>query len=336
MRSEFIFLPESATCAFRACMSEYNVVPASTSVSFRIQFGFMSRFANSICHFLLAAPLITAQTGGAVKPVALVAPVNSSFALAEDGSFWAWGDTALLPNQPGKSPAKLTGLPAFTKMAASDGHVLAIQAGGTLWAWGQGQDGQLGDGTREDRATPVEVILGGSPAVSVAAGRGVSFAVDATGALWAWGRNTDGYLGDGSRLTRDRPVLVTGLLGVAAVAVGATHTLARCVDGTVWAWGVGDVGQLGHGAFQGSQMPVQVSGLSGVMAIAAGASHSLAVKSDGTVWAWGSGAEGRLGDGQQANRSTPVQVQTPGGMTAVAAGDNFSLARRNDRSEERV
>lgn len=328
--AEFIFLTESTTCAFRACMSEYNVVPATISHSLRIHSGFTRCLALSIWHILLIAPLMPAQTGGAVKPVALVAPVNASFALAEDGSLWAWGDTALLPNQPGKSPAKLTGLPAFTKMAASDGHVLAIQAGGTLWAWGQGQDGQLGDGTREDRAAPVEVNLGGSPAVAVAAGRGVSFAVDATGALWAWGRNTDGYLGDGSGLTRDRPVLVTGLPGVAAVAVGASHTLARCVDGTVWAWGVGEVGQLGHGALQGSLMPVQVSGLSGVIAIAAGVSHSLAVKSDGTVWAWGSGAEGRLGDGQQANRSTPVQVQTPGGMTAVAAGNSFSLARRND------
>ncbi len=67
------------------------------------------------------------------------------------------------------------------------------------------------------------------------------------GKVWAWGRNTDGRLGDGTTTGRTSPVQVSGLTGIVAVAAGDTHSLALKNDGTVWAWGDNNKGQLGDG-----------------------------------------------------------------------------------------
>lgn len=124
-----------------------------------------------------------------------------------------------------------------------------------------------------------------------------SFAIDESGALWAWGANESGQLGLGTTTSASpTPARVKfGLPSVIEVRGGTAHTLARTTDGRVWAWGQNASGQLGLGHNTGSAVPVLVPGLTGVLQIAAGGDFSLARTSNGQIWAWGSNLKGQLG-----------------------------------------
>ncbi|NHM26454.1 PKD domain-containing protein [Desulfofundulus sp. TPOSR] len=209
-------------------------------------------------------------------------------------------------------------------------HSLALKQDGTVWAWGHNGWGELGDGTKKTRVTPVQV-QGLTDVVAVSGGVGYSLALKSDGTVWTWGRNDYGQLGDGTTEDRLTPVQVQGLADVVAVAATWYHSLALKSDGTVWAWGRNWAGQLGDGTKKTRVTPVQVQGLTDVVAVAAGCERSLAVKRDGTVWVWGSNAYGALGDGtEECCRLTPVQVQGLADVVAVAAGDFHSLALKFD------
>ncbi|MBE0447207.1 MAG: S-layer homology domain-containing protein [Actinobacteria bacterium] len=219
----------------------------------------------------------------------------------------------------------------FTTPMASAGylHSLALKPDGTVWAWGDNGQGQLGDGTTTDKHTPVPVS-GPSGITAITAGDDHSLALKSDGTVWAWGRNSRGQLGDGTTTRSLTPVPVSGLSEVIAVAAGADHSLALKPDGTVWAWGSNYFGELGNETMTRSLTPVPVSGLSEVIAVAAGDFYSLALKSDGTIWAWGYNASGQLGDGTTTYRSTPAQISELSGITAIAAGSGHSLALKSD------
>lgn len=153
-----------------------------------------------------------------------------------------------------------------------------------------------------------------------------------TGAVWAWGWNAVGQLGDGTTVDRHAPIPISGLTGVVGVSAGLYHTLALRGDGTVWAWGWNGLGQLGDGSTVDRRSPVRVPGLSGVVAVAAGGLHSLALRGDGTVWAWGWNGFGQLGDGTTELRPRPVRVARLGGVFQISAGLYHNLAVREDGS----
>ena len=145
-------------------------------------------------------------------------------------------------------------------------------------------NGQLGDGTYNDRLKPVAVkSLRGIQTLDSGAGSAHSVALKNDGTVWAWGENYAGQLGDATTTDRTMPVQVSGLSGIKAISVGYVHNLALKSDGTVWAWGSNNFGQLGDGTHTSRLTPVRVSGLSGVKAIAACNYHNLALKTDGTV-----------------------------------------------------
>ena len=197
---------------------------------------------------------------------------------------------------------------------------VALKSDGTVWAWGQNDEGQLGDGTTIDRTTPAQVqSLSGITELS--SGSKHCLALKSDGTVWAWGWNEYGQLGDGTTVNRTTPVRVPGLSGVTAVASGIYgSSLALKSDGTVWAWGWNYHSELGDGTTINRTTPVQVPGLTGITALAGGASHSLALKSDGTVWAWGQNYAGALGDGTTVNRTTPEEVPGVSGIIARGAG----------------
>jgi alpha-tubulin suppressor-like RCC1 family protein/fibronectin type 3 domain-containing protein len=178
-------------------------------------------------------------------------------------------------------------------VSVGGGHTLALRSDGSVWAWGSNEYGQLGDGTKIDRSSPVQVS-GLSGVTAVAAGDRHSVAVKCDGTVWAWGYNGSGQLGDGSQTWRTAPVQVGTLTGVVAVSAGANHTVALKSDGTLWAWGFNDSGQLGDGTKTYRLSPVQVSGLSGVVSVSAGGAHTVALKADGRLWAWGADSFGQI------------------------------------------
>ena len=160
--------------------------------------------------------------------------------------------------------------------------------------------------------------------MAIAAGGYHSLALDGTGAVWTWGDNEFGQLGDGTTTNRFAPVTVSGLSNVVTVAAGQYHSLALDATGIVWAWGRNDAGQLGDGTTTDRPAPVQVGGLSNVVAIAAGEHHSVALCADGTIWAWGANDAGQLGDGSTTEQHAPIIIHSlwaamPGDPTAMCS-----------------
>jgi alpha-tubulin suppressor-like RCC1 family protein len=210
-----------------------------------------------------------------------------------------------------------------------------VTTSGRLRCWGANDQGQLGDGTRTDRPTPVDVSLP-SPATTVAAGYVHTCAV-AAGEVFCWGNNSTGDVGDGTTTLRASPVKVAGLGGVTAIAAdggenrgaGAGtyygHSCAIASGVAVWCWGGNESGQLGDGTNTQQPSPVKVAGLSSpATALAVGDRHTCAVAA-GAVLCWGANGSGQLGDGTTTNQLRPVQA-LPSGATAVAAGAEHTCA----------
>ena len=219
-----------------------------------------------------------------------------------------------------KDPTDSTGyLTGVTVIATGDEWSVALKSDGTVWAWGDNFYGQLGDGTTEQRHSPVQVSdLDGVAAI--VAGGAHSLALKSGGTVWAWGDNWNGALGDGTTDERRSPVQVSNLTAVTTIAAGGYHSLALKSDGTVWAWGSNWKGQLGDKTTTNRLMPVQVTALADSISISGGYFHSLALRSDGTVWAWGWNRKGQLGDGTTIDRDAPVQVVNPSDPTGYLTG----------------
>ena len=219
-----------------------------------------------------------------------------------------------------------------TTVAGGNEHTCAVTTGGAVWCWGANWGGQLGNGTSMPRLTPVEVSPRLPPldVTAVAAGDGHTCAVTREGAVWCWGDNRAGQLGDGTTTWRPTPVAVSGLGDsvVVALTAGWAHTCAVTSAGAVLCWGSNADGQLGDGTTTNRLTPVVVSGLgSGATVVSAAARHTCAVTSAGAAWCWGWNGSGQLGDGTTTAALTPVAVSYLGsGVAGVTTGHLHSCA----------
>jgi len=186
------------------------------------------------------------------------------------------------------------------------------------------------------------LVEGLRSAVAIATGASHSLALLRDGAVVAWGDNSEGQLGDGSRIDRSFPLPVRGLDDVVGISAGSYHNLALLADKRVMAWGNNQEGVLGDGSTARRRLkPVAVAGIGGeVVAIAAGGSHSLALTAEGTVWSWGWNRQGQLADDgpidqwdapllSHRNLAAPVYGLS-GTADSIAAGEYHSLARLAD------
>jgi alpha-tubulin suppressor-like RCC1 family protein len=205
---------------------------------------------------------------------------------------------------------------------------------GKAYGWGYNNDGQLGNGT-SGVGTYVEfpgAVKNLTGAKSVKAGCDHGLALKTDGTVYAWGRNLEGQLGNGTNDSSDVPVKAK-IDNVKAISAGCGHSLALKENGTVWAWGYNRFGQLGNDTSDANtdrNVPVKVATLgTGAKGVAAGDDFSVALMKDGTVRSWGDNYFGQLGNGTSGadtNRTKPVSVANLSGVGAVAAGGNHSLA----------
>ncbi len=218
------------------------------------------------------------------------------------------------------SPTPVSGPTNVVAVASGLDTGYALRADGTVWAWGTGTEGQLGNGVAANSPTPVQVS-GLSNVTAIAADGSVAFAVRSDGTVWAWGQGVFGELGGSCKEEIcPTPARIPGLADVVAVASGLDAEYALRADGTVWAWGEAELDQLGSGTAVDSfsATPLQVKDLTNVTAIAGGFETGYALRSDGTVWAWG--WSGGLGNGGTADSNVPVRVGSLTQITAIGGG----------------
>ena len=189
---------------------------------------------------------------------------NHAAAIKTDGTLWTWGrnnDGQLGDNSrtSRSSPVQIYGGGANWKLL-SCGHyyIAAIKDDGTVWAWGQNSNGQLGDNSITHRSSPVQTTAGGTNWKHISCGRYHSAAIKTDGTLWTWGHNLDGQLGDNSITNRSSPIQnVAGGTNWKLINCGGYHSAAIKTDGTLWAWGQNFYGQLGDNSTTHRSSPVQ-------------------------------------------------------------------------------
>lgn len=266
---------------------------------------------------------------------AFAAGGSSAYAI-QNGTLYAWGynsDGQLGngTNSESHLPVPVIGLSnGVTAITAGLRHALALK-NGTVYAWGYNGTGALGNGSFDYalNATPTPV-LGLTGVVAIAAGDYHSYALQ-NGAVYAWGWNDVGELGNSDSGMANVPTPVTGMTnGVTAIAAGEFFGMA-IKNGALWVWGAGTYGELGTGGSGNAYSPVPVTNLnSGVTAIAAGNSHGLAVR-NGVVYAWGRNYSGEVGNGGWSSIYQPLSVGgLPTNIVELAAGYWSSYARSAD------
>jgi alpha-tubulin suppressor-like RCC1 family protein len=139
-------------------------------------------------------------------------------------------------------------------------------------------------------------------------------ALKTSGALYCWGSNAQGVVGDGTTENRAMPTLVTtGAPAWRAVAMGSEHACAVGTDGTLWCWGDNFYGQLGDTPSTNHNTPAQVGADRDWADVTAGYSHSCALKTDGSLWCFGQADSAGIEDSERPV-PTPTRV---GGPTAT-------------------
>ena len=237
--------------------------------------------------------------------------------------------TAAAPT-PGPTPvptATPVAPPTMGRIAAGYVHACAITDSRGVTCWGSGD---LGSGSGDANAVPVDVPGLTSGVTAIAAGGVHTCALTSGGGVTCWGSNEYGQLGDGTTSDSDVPVDVAGLAsGVTAISVGWSHTCALTSRGGVQCWGNNVWGWLGNGTQTASSVPVDVVGLgSGVSAVAAGVIHTCALSTGGEVMCWG---HAQADDPDLAHSAVPVAVPgLPSGVTAISAGLDKTCALTTD------
>ena len=301
-------------------------------------------------------PVVVDQTGALAgkSVIAVVGGESHSFALCSDGTLAAWGrnyhgQLGINTTTDSKVPVlvNLAGVLAgktITAISAGGYHSLALCSDGTLAAWGNNDNGQLGNAETVNSSVPVLVersgVLAGKTILAISAGNLHSLALCSDGTLATWGYNRYGQLGNNTTTASSIPVLVnqTGVLaGKTVVAISANyhHCLALCSEGTVAAWGCNSNGQLGNNSLTDGTVPLLVNqsgALAGktVIALATGSFHSLALCSNGTLAAWGDNSYGQLGNNGTTQSLVPVTSATAGlaageSLVAVGGGSMYNL-----------
>ena len=214
-------------------------------------------------------------------------------------------------------------------ISVGTGHVLVIKSDGSLWAWGENDKGQIGNGVSgEDayEATPIKVL---DSVKSVSAFGPFSMAIKNDGTLWTWGDNGFGELGIGSDKQKAFSAIPVKIMDdVKAISSGYWHAMAIKNDGTLWAWGYNYDGQLGDGTSDENAdkfIPVKI--MDDVRFVSAGYSHTMAIKNDDTLWAWGANYYGELGYGSGGKgQYIPKPIQIINDVYSVSAGYHNTMA----------
>ena len=205
-------------------------------------------------------------------------------------------------------------------------HTLEIR-NGSLWAWGNNEFGQLGDGTTTNRTSPV-LIGSDNHWLYVATAYAHSIAIKTDGTLWAWGFQP----WSGSNGNPLVPVQIGTDNNWISISAGDSHNLALKSDGSLWSWGWNAAGELGLGNYDDAAAPTQIGNNYTWTSICAFSESSMAIRTDGSLWAWGFNGSGELGIGSSTNTTAPTLVSGAHPWKSVSGGSGSTAAIASDGS----
>lgn len=212
------------------------------------------------------------QTPSGVSYVDIEANGGFATAVGSDGNVYSWGGnvfgvfgngtngtTSVTPVR-ARVPAGVT----LTSVSTTHQHVLATAIDGSVYAWGNNAQGQLGNGTYTTSYTPVKVLLPwyleDVKFAEVFAGEKHSAARTTDGGVMSWGTNAEGQYGDGTVINglRPMPATIPAEVSIEGFSGGGNHALALGSDHKLYAWGMNNRGQVGDFTKSNRTSPVQV------------------------------------------------------------------------------
>jgi hypothetical protein len=269
-----------------------------------------------------------------VSIVAIGEAKDAGFAIDSTGQGWAWGgngegELCLGKSAPKKvlTPQKISGLTHALAVAGGGNHVLWLLAGGIVEACGTNESGQLGIGEAVSKSDVPVKVPGLSNVVEISAGNLSSAARESSGAVYTWGGNEAGQVGNGTETEGVfEPFHVPLPEPASEISCGGDlgpngHTLAL-VHGELFGWGADHGGQVGDGARINKLSPVD-TGLKFAKVVASGA-NSLGLSAGGELFVWGANPGESLGTGEPGGELTPTLVAS--GVSIFSATAENSLA----------
>ena len=275
-------------------------------------------------------------------------PGSPLLGVTHGGELWAWGKNIAgmlgLNQSPGgiaaySSPVQVGSNSNWKDVNVRYYNCIGIKNDGTLWSWGDNQNGELGlnSANPDKRSSPTQI-----PGAWSKLGVGLEwtqnddtcyFAFKNNDQLYAWGDNANGVMGLNDRTQRSSPTQIPGAWSQVACS---SDFLARAIktDGTAWAWGYGGGGELGQNNRTTRSSPTQIGTDTNWKTYGGHGRVCLATKTDGTLWAWGDSFGGCLGLNANTSRSSPTRVggTDDGWKTALPGGlgNVSSAAIKND------
>ena len=207
-------------------------------------------------------------------------------------------------------PTTTTTTPEPTTTTTTTTTVSPLQ--GSLWLWGENNDGELGDGSITNRSSPVQTITLGNNWIEFSSSQNHFAAIKNDGTLWLWGSNTFGVLAQNNFVLTSvsSPIQVYGGGNDwRKISCGQNNTAAIKQDGTLWLCGFNAFGQLGTNDTTNRNSFVQtISAGNDWIDVSVGQNQVLALKSDNSLWVWGDNEFGQLGTNDTVLKSSPVQT----------------------------
>ena len=263
-----------------------------------------------------------------------------SLALTSNGRIFAWGnnDYGQLGDETKIirfSPVEITSYfnlqenETIIQVISGFENSSALTSSGRIFTWGNNDDGQLGDGTTEERYCPTDItshfdLEESDKIIHVSLGYSHSSALTSSGRIFTWGYNDDGQLGDGTTEERYCPTDITSHFDleesdkIIHVSLGSYHSSALTFLGRILAWGNNFSGQLGDGTTEERYSPTDITShfdleeSDKIIYTSLGSFHSSALTFLGRILAWGNNFYGQLADGTKPFIDLPLELSLYG------------------------
>jgi len=277
-----------------------------------------------------------------------------------DNRMFTWGinnfgQLGVLDDESQSSPIDITSVlnlqdnESITLLSLGERHTGIVTSTNRILVWGANTYGQLGDGTRTGRFSPVDItnkfdFESGETIVQLDFGYTHSTLLTSFGNVYTWGNNATGQLGNNTIVNSSIPINITSFFmlegeeKIVDISLGYVHSLALSSTGDVFAWGNNPYGQIGNGTTNLYIAPHNITdnlilnSNETVTDVTAGEYHSALITSQGRIYTWGRNHYGQIGNNTTVNQLLPIDITSAFDLvgtdliTQVSLGNAYSMA----------